>query len=65
MPISLQVVTVIEVPDSREAERQLHSYFHEKRLRGEWFALDDHDVELVRGFPASLKDLPPRDDIPF
>ena len=66
-PIELEMVIVIEVPDSKSAERRLHWHFADKRLRGEWFALDNQDVELIKGFPASLDSLPPEpeQDIPF
>ena len=60
---------MIEVPNSRVAEKRLHGHFYSKRLRGEWFALDDSDIELIKGFPQSFDRLPPNDsdedDIPF
>ena len=67
MPIQLEVIVVVEVENSRESEKQLHSRFEDKRLRGEWFSLDAADVEVVKGFPESLKNLPLEDDddIPF
>lgn len=48
MPIKLKVIVVIEVPNSREWERRIHSHFSEKRLRGEWFSLDQADVEMIK-----------------
>ena len=66
-PIKLEVIVVIEVPDSKAVEKRLHGHFANKRLCGEWFALDDLDVELVKGFPVSFDNLPPEpwEDIPF
>ncbi len=66
-PISLEVVALIEVDDMRKAEAQLHSYFAAKRLRGEWFALCEDDVALIRGYPKTFEQLPdPNDqDVPF
>lgn len=67
MPIKLSVIAVIEVPNSKDAERRLHWIFSDKRLRGEWFALTDEDVELVKGYPSSLENLPnsPEDEVPY
>lgn len=30
-------------------EKSLHDLFNEKRVRGEWFELDNWDVELIKG----------------
>jgi hypothetical protein len=30
-------------------ERSLHNLFEEKRVRGEWFELDNWDLELIKG----------------
>lgn len=32
------------------AERQLHSFFDRKRVKGEWFRLDPENVECLRAF---------------
>ncbi|MGA3283856.1 MAG: GIY-YIG nuclease family protein [Verrucomicrobiota bacterium] len=64
MPIKLTVITVIEVPDSIEAERRIHGQFAEKRLRGEWFSLDEHDVGLIKGYPETFENLL-CGDVPF
>jgi hypothetical protein len=34
---------------TRSYERSLHNLFNEKRVRGEWFELNDFDVELIKG----------------
>ena len=68
-PIKLEVIVVIEVADMRKAEAELHSRFASKRLRGEWFDLSPEDVELIKGYPGSLINLPKSDideeDVPF
>lgn len=65
-PIKLTVLAVIEVPDSRAAEKRLHAQFASKRIgRGEWFALDSTDVELIRGFPKSFDGLTNPGDVPL
>jgi len=66
MPIKLSVIAIIEVPNSKEAERRLHSLFDDKRLRGEWFALTDEDVEFVKQYPASWENIKiDPDDVPY
>src|ERR1041385_847356 len=47
-PVMLHVLIPCEYPD--EAEKVLHEHFSEKRVVGEWFALDEHDMEEVREF---------------
>lgn len=47
-PIELEVLIVKEVSGSREVEKSLHFYFKEKRLRGEWYSLDDSDIAFIR-----------------
>jgi len=68
MPIKLTVIVVIEVPNSKEAEKRLHGLFEDKWLRGEWYALNDEDVEFIKGYPESYDNLPPPskdDDVPY
>jgi hypothetical protein len=68
-PIQLEVLVVKEVVGSYEIERNLHGYFKDKWLRGEWFALDDSDVQLIRdvldGKTALPKSIGGDQEIPF
>ena len=59
-PIQLEVLIVKEVVGSIETERNLHEYFSSKWLRGEWFALDDSDVQLIRDVLDGKKTLTER-----
>lgn len=45
-PQKLELICVF--PDPCEIERMFHRLFHEKRTNGEWFSLDDHDVEIIK-----------------
>lgn len=41
----------------RHWERDLHRYFNEARVRGEWFTLDNEDLDDIRGQMAEFKNL--------
>jgi len=64
MPIKLEVMAVIEVPDSSEWESLLHQHFRDKRLRREWFALTLSNVEMIKKIPDNWEDFDD-EDIPF
>lgn len=65
-PIQLDVLFVKEVVNSREIEKNLHGYFKDKWLRGEWYVLDDSDIQLIRDVLDGKTALPESDeDIPF
>ncbi len=57
-PVQLEVLIVKEVAGSYEIERSLHDHFKDKWLRGEWFSLDDSDVQLIRDVLDGKKALP-------
>lgn len=48
MPVEVQPVYVFPTDDMRLAESALHYLFRENRYRGEWFILDDEDVEWIK-----------------
>ena len=45
-PISIEHYAWFE--DYSSAERDLHRMFHEKRLEGEWFDLNHHDLSVIK-----------------
>jgi hypothetical protein len=47
MPFKCELLLYIESDDPARLEAQLHERFNSKRLRGEWFALDEQDVETL------------------
>lgn len=47
-PASLKLVHVIETKDPEKLERELHRVFAHKRVQGEWFALEDTDLDTLR-----------------
>jgi hypothetical protein len=49
VPFVLVVKAIIETGDPASLEKQLHRAYHDKRVKGEWFRLDDDDIEAIRG----------------
>ena len=47
-----EVEFIISFPGDKTTEKLLHDKYQDKRLRGEWFALNSEDVEFIK----SLKD---------
>lgn len=54
-PFEIELIHLIECDNSWRAEKILHGIFSEKRVKGEWFALDAEDVELICGVDAFSK----------
>jgi hypothetical protein len=43
LPFEIDIVHTITVSDMARAERYVHNLMRDKRLRGEWYALDTTD----------------------
>ncbi len=52
LPFEMELVCVIQTPSMRELESQLHGWFADRRLRGEWFSLSEDDVEFIEGLAS-------------
>lgn len=68
-PVQLEVLIVKEVSGSKDLEKRIQVHYQGKWLRGEWFSLDDADIEFIRelldgkaSFPEVDEDF---EDIPF
>jgi hypothetical protein len=46
-PFDICVACAYYVGNMRAEERSLHDIFKDKRVRGEWFRLDDDDLDLI------------------
>lgn len=46
-PYEVELVLSIKVDNGRNIEKYLHSYFKAKRVRGEWFELNNDEVKEV------------------
>ncbi len=49
-PFRFKIVMLFVVADSGRTEKGMHRFFAEKRRNGEWFALDDDDLEWLYSF---------------
>ena len=49
MPVDVEIVHRFASDNCREAERLLHEQFASLRHRGEWFNLQEHDVQHIVG----------------
>ena len=47
LPYKLTESLILETEDSPKLEAELHSHFANKRVRGEWFTLNDEDILLA------------------
>ena len=43
-PYQLEIVYAVRCPEAKVAEQTLHICFEDKRVRGEWFLLNDNDI---------------------
>lgn len=48
LPFETEVVLIIETDQCVSLETSLHRLCAKKRVRGEWFALDDDDIAAIR-----------------
>ena len=47
-PFEPEVLCVVKSGDYVACEQYFHEVFSEKNIRGEWFDLDDEDIEAVK-----------------
>lgn len=55
LPFPIKIIFSAKVLDRYGIEKFLHSYFDEKRTNGEWFRLDNEDVQFIRKTVKELK----------
>lgn len=48
LPFQVEYELVIESNDYKAFQKELHARFQDKHINGEWFALDQADVEALR-----------------
>lgn len=47
LPFPYEVIKIFEVSNRHKVEKLLHDNFSNKRLNGEWFELNDEDIEAI------------------
>ena len=52
-PYPIEVITIIETENAYELERKLHHKFKDKRLSGEFFNLNEQDIEYIKNYHQS------------
>lgn len=54
LPFEIEILNKVQVADRHKAETKLHKYFDERNQNGEWFALDQDDIESIENneFPV-------------
>jgi len=48
LPYEPELIHTIETNDIHWAERHLHRFFQNKRIRGEWFNLTEEDIAMLK-----------------
>lgn len=48
VPFDIHLSVVIPTDNMLKMERSLHSKFADKHIRGEWFVLDNNDIEWLK-----------------
>lgn len=49
-PFKLSILFLFQCSDMDARERQIQAHFEDKRMMGEWFALDEHDLHALTNF---------------
>ena len=49
-PIELKLKRVFSVSNVVKTEKELHKLFSDKKIRGEWFNLNDEDVKIIENY---------------
>ncbi len=62
-PCEIKLVCTIEAQDRYEAEHNLHHVFHKKRIRGEWFELDEADIEQITALAEESENRPLAEEV--
>jgi len=50
IPTEVNIVWSAEVEDAYKMERALHEHFKDKWVKGEWFDLNEDDMQYIKGF---------------
>ncbi len=54
LPFEVEYIALIESNNMFKLENELHTKYDGKRGNGEWFALDNDDVEYIKSLPGNM-----------
>lgn len=57
LPYKVDTIMVEKVIGYDKREKELHEHFADKRVRGEWFELNEEDIEYIKKYLKSYKEL--------
>lgn len=55
LPYPLEDICIEKVVNYKQVEKELHSFYADKRVRGEWFSLDDKDIDYIKQYLKNRK----------
>lgn len=55
LPYELETVLIEKVNGYDKREKELHEHFADKRVRGEWFELNEEDIEYIKEYLKSYE----------
>ena len=47
-PYPIEIIYLVRCPEVRLVEQSIHQCFIDKKIRGEWFILNDKDIEDIK-----------------
>lgn len=50
LPYPLEDICIEKVKNYKQVEKELHKIYTKKRVRGEWFSLDENDIEFIKNY---------------
>lgn len=55
LPFEIEFISLIKTPNMVNLERQLHDRFSRKHIDGEWFNLNEKDVQYIKSLEGNVK----------
>lgn len=53
LPFEVEYTCLIKAEDMYSAEKRLHEKFSEKRINGEWFKLNENDIDYIKSLQGA------------
>lgn len=62
LPYKLEDIKIAKVKDNQQVEKDLHEKYKDKRVRGEWFKLNDIEVKEIVDYLTSIEIIGSKND---